>query len=389
MPPPPRRGQRIAAAVVAFAVFGAAAALSLGAFSRDGSTVPVAPGPGGLVIVLDGTGNIATAELRFDDRTAEPQVGSHCWEQDNAEACMDTVLSPFAAADFLTVPRGTPVAIQADDELASTEVRIDPGADPSDVYRNVPSSPIDAINVTPGRYVLTVSADWPRGQVEFYFAVQIVAATASSPAPTPSASRLVATLNAPDDGSMPRLTLSFGGDPMTFAAQDGRWPGVSLSPIPPQRFDPAIDPRTTISIDGDADRVEGTLFIADADQRETGESIPLDLTSGSATLPHDAGYFRLVLVGTWPDGEAGFNVGITIGTPSDAWPPPPPIAVVPDVIGLDEHDAVARLTAAGFVSVSVAIPADGSTGVVVSSDPPAGTSTAITTTILLSISANR
>src|SRR5213593_4432612 len=120
MPPAPRRGKRIAAAVVAFAIFGAASTLALDAFSRGGSTVPVVPGPGSLVIVLDGTGNIATAELRFDDRTAEPQVGSHCWEQDNAEACMDTVLSPFAAADFLTVPRGTPVAIQADDELAST-----------------------------------------------------------------------------------------------------------------------------------------------------------------------------------------------------------------------------------------------------------------------------
>ena len=31
------------------------------------------------------------------------------------------------------------------------------------------------------------------------------------------------------------------------------------------------------------------------DQRETGESIPLDLTSGSATLPNVDGFYRLVI----------------------------------------------------------------------------------------------
>jgi hypothetical protein len=40
-----------------------------------------------------------------------------------------------------------------------------------------------------------------------------------------------------------------------------------------------------------------------------------------------------------------------------------PIAVVPDVVGLDHHDAVARLTEAGFVSVAVMTPANGAAGV--------------------------
>ena len=42
IPTAPRRGQRIVAVVVAFAVFGAAAAFVAGAFRRETSSIPVA-----------------------------------------------------------------------------------------------------------------------------------------------------------------------------------------------------------------------------------------------------------------------------------------------------------------------------------------------------------
>ena len=142
----------------------------------------------------------------------------------------------------------------------------------------------------------------------------------------------------------------------------------------------------TISIEGDADEVGGTLFVSDRDQNQTGVSIPLDLGSGSGTLPEGAGYYRLVLTGTWPRGEAGFNVGITIGTPPSDWPPAPATATVPDVVGLTQPEAVKVLTAAGFASVSVASPAGDPGGVVTGLDPAAGTEADVTTTIELTVS---
>ena len=70
----------------------------------------------------------------------------------------------------------------------------------------------------------------------------------------------------------------------------------------------------------------------------------------------DAGSFRLNLIGTWARGSAGFSVGITIGTPTGAAPPPSVIkGVVPDVIGLDERDAIVALKEAGFRNTDISV----------------------------------
>jgi hypothetical protein len=286
------------------------------------------------------------------------------------------------------VPSGTPIALVGDDTLTNATATIERGTDPMDVVsgtRLLPF-PIEVVDEPAGPYVLIVDAGWPQGSVEFYFPLQVTGTTESSP--PPEGSVLTAALDDPADGSTPVLTLSEPFRSGRFHPTDGRWPGVILSPSSQQTFEGQIDPGTTLKIYGDADHVEGRLLIVDKDQQATGESIPLDLSSGTATLPNYAGYFQLILVGTWPQGSVGFNIAITVGSPSADWPPPAPVAVVPNVIGLDEHDAVARLTAAGFVSVSAMTPANGSTGVVVASDPPAGTSTAITTTIMLTVSTN-
>jgi PASTA domain len=215
-----------------------------------------------------------------------------------------------------------------------------------------------------------------------------LAGTSSPSLVTVNSSRLIGVLNAPSDGSMPRLTLSLAGRSATFDAQDGRWPGANLSPQATQVFGPVIEPGTALVLRSDATDVTGALWYSDADLRLTGASIPIDLSTRSATLPGESGLYRLTISGSWPSGEAGFNVAIRIGTPPSDWPPTPPIVAVPDVVGLGQREAIALLTDAGFVSVSVAIPAGQNTGVVTSQDPAPGTRSDVTGTIKLTVSAN-
>ncbi len=209
----------------------------------------------------------------------------------------------------------------------------------------------------------------------------------ASSGPPSAESQLVATLNTRTDGSMPDLVLSYGGRTDSFFATDGKWPGVDGFLLPIQIFNVSIDPGATISVDSDADRLEGRLFVADRDQRLTGASFPLNLSSGTGALPGDAGYFRLTLAGIWPTGSADFSVGITIGTPTDSPSPSPvTVGVVPDVIGLDERDAIVALKEAGFVAVGVFASAKLPAGVVISSDPPAGAHAHVETTVTLTVS---
>jgi hypothetical protein len=385
MPPAPRRGQRIAATVVAFAVFGAAAVLAADAFRDQPSAVPAGPDAATTVIVRLGSSDEGpSASLEFGRRSVDPQVGSFCWS--GTQHCVDAALVPFDAAAFVQVPSGTPVTLIPDEAVDHVVAWDTPGNDPQQVIETTGLvTPVDHVEGPPGRYVLAVDASWPMGDVTFYFPIEVV--TSTFPTPSTEAPVLTAALQAPSDGSMPDLVISYQGQTQRFFAQDGRWPGVDAFPMPLQSLDTPLDRGTTIWIQSDADHIEGTLFIADADQRETGQSIPLDLTSGSGVLP-DVGYFRLVLVGSWPRGEAGFSVGIRIGTPPNDWPPAPPRATVPNVVGLMQREAVATLTNAGFVSVSVASPAGATGGVVTDQVPAAGTETRTTTTIELTVATN-
>jgi hypothetical protein len=225
--------------------------------------------------------------------------------------------------------------------------------------------------------------------------------TPSTPAAAPDPSTTVsaasptsldASLEAPPDGSVPNLTLAFGSTSSTFAATDGAWPGADFSPSPPQTFDARIDPGVRLTLTTNASKVGGSLWIADRDQRPTGQSIPIDLSSGSAVLPDQAGFYELTIAGGWDEGKVGFSVGLTIGTPPSNWPPPVPTATVPGVVGLTTPQAIKVLMAAGFASVSIAAPAGATKAeiangsVVTAQDPAAGTKTQVTTTIKLTVS---
>jgi hypothetical protein len=379
------RRQRVVAAVVAFSVFGAAAILAVAAFRKDDADAPIAPDATSNVVIHVSSEGGPKASLEFADQVADPQVGSHCWAAGGVEGCIDTYLSAFPSKDFVDVPPGTPIVIDASGDPADVTTALASGDNPQDLIEQTrPVSPVSVIDGESGLpYVLTVTANWPQGSVEFFFPIEI--ASTESPPASPGA-QVVATLDLRADGSIPRLTLASDDHEAGFDAQDGHWPGLSLSPIRTQTFDPAIEPGATLVIDSDASKVEGSVRISDADQNLTGQSIPLHISSGSATLPTEPGFYQLTLVGTWPEGEAGFSVGITIGSPPADWPPPPGTAVVPDVMGLDKHEAIQRVMDAGFGLVSVATAADQPTGVVTSQDPPPGTRTETTTTINLTVS---
>src|SRR5438093_3449651 len=96
--PPARGGQRVAAGVVAFVVFGAAAALAAGMFRSPGMTAAASPDPATSVVVHLISGDGPNARLVFRGQTAEPQIGSYCW--DGTRHCTDSALTRFANADF-------------------------------------------------------------------------------------------------------------------------------------------------------------------------------------------------------------------------------------------------------------------------------------------------
>ncbi|HXJ65347.1 MAG TPA: PASTA domain-containing protein [Actinomycetota bacterium] len=223
-------------------------------------------------------------------------------------------------------------------------------------------------------------------------------AVAPGPSTTVSApgspTSLDASLEAPPDGSVPNLTLTFGSASSTFSPNVGGWGGANISSSPAQTFDATIDPGLPLTLTTNASGVGASLWIVDRDQSPTGQSIPLDLSSGSAVLPDQAGLYQLRIGGGWSEGKVDFSVGVTIGTPPNDWPPPvptPSTAAVPDVVGLTLSQAQKVLTDASFESVYVVPPAGASKpeiigGVVTAQDPAAGTETHVTTIIKLTVS---
>ncbi|MEX1263880.1 MAG: transglycosylase domain-containing protein [Actinomycetota bacterium] len=70
-------------------------------------------------------------------------------------------------------------------------------------------------------------------------------------------------------------------------------------------------------------------------------------------------------------------------------PPPPPIATVPDVVGLPREKAVARLAAAGFNASVVEVDSREPEGVVAAQSPAGGTTTALGTAVRLEVSTGK
>jgi heat shock protein HslJ len=316
MPPAPGRGQRVLAGVVAFAVFGAALVLASGILRQDDSP-PIAPTPEPAVIRLI-AGAQPEGTLTYRGAQAGLASESYCWDQGNgAQICADMAApEPFTSGDYLVVPAWAPFALENPDR-AEVELTIAPGNDPMRAGATTSLEELSDLGV--GRHVLTVVAEWG-GQVEpvtFHFALEIADTT------VPAGDVLLATLRAPPDGSMPDLTLSYGGVSEGFFAQGGEWPGVNGFDEPLLHFTPVLPGLTELRIDGDADDVQASLEGVDEQDRLTGEKTPLDLSGGSASLP-SGGSYQLEIWGSWDAGTAGYFVRIRIGEGVTPAPSPTP-----------------------------------------------------------------
>ncbi len=320
MPPAPARGQRVLAGVVAFAVFGGAVALAAGAFGGDDAP-PLGTDPEPAVITLIAGDNAPEMTLTFGGRSAGSLFDSRCWNQTNgAQGCDDVVEhEAFADADFLAVPAGTTFVLENPDGAEPVDLRLEEGALPKDTGNEASIALEDLAELDLGRYVLSVQASWARRgeNITFHFALEIVDAV-----PDPAGGVLRATLDAPEDGSMPDLVLSYGGVTEDFFAQGGEWPGVTGFDEPLLHFTPTLARGTVLQIDGDADDVQVWVEAVDEDDRLTGAKTSLDVSGGAAVLPSGVTRYQLEIWGSWSEGAAGYFVRIRVGGPETSEPPP-------------------------------------------------------------------
>ncbi len=182
-PPMPPARQRIVAGLVAVAVFGGAVALAAGTFGGD-DAVPLGQGPEPAVITLT-AGVHPEGTLTYGARSAAVMTDSYCWDQgDGVGLCVDFAApGPFAPGDFLQVTVGTPFLLVNDDGADPVALALAPGNDP--LAQGSPST-LDELASTPaGRHVVTVTADWDRGEaITFRFALEMVEAPPVEPGPT-------------------------------------------------------------------------------------------------------------------------------------------------------------------------------------------------------------
>jgi hypothetical protein len=372
-PPMPRRRQRIVAGVVAFAVFGGAIAFAWGAFGRSGNGTTIAePGParGAAVFTFaahptEGGAN-PTGTMTFDGQTVEAFGSSFCWDFGGGSMCADTIEPEFAASDFGSVPVGTTIAIEGDAD--SVEGHLDAGGPfPFDRIRSLDTSGDAAVLPTQaGRYIIEFDAAWSQGSRTFYFPIRIVD-VASAPA-------LVATLNAPLDGSTPGLSLSYGDFHKDFFAQGGSWPGLGAYDDIGQVFPAPLPSGAELRVDGDAQNVMAEI----RSELSLGPSISdLDLRNRVAALPDRPGRYLLTIKASWQQGTVVFPVTITIKTSADlpvVSPPEVPSATpaLPDLVGMTDQQAMKTLAGLGLTWLVAYRAVDGEQWRVVEMDPPPG-----------------
>jgi PASTA domain len=378
VPPMPGRRQRVVAGMVAFAVFGAAIAFAWGAFGRDGSETRAAepaPTPGAAVFTFlahptEGGAN-PTGTMTFADESIEAFGTSFCWDFGGGSMCADTIEPEFSDSDFGAVPAGTPVAFDGD--ARSIDGQVDTaGPFPFDRIRALDTSDAPVLPTEPGRYVIEFTATWSQGGRTFYFPIRIIDASA------PKTSSLVATMTAPPDGSVPKLTLTYAGTKEEFFAQAGSWPGVDGFDQPLQVFSIPVAAGSHLLVEGDARN-----WVVDIKREGAADS---EDTDGIAILDIP-GTYLLTFKGVWDEGTVGFPVQIEVRDLDTSQEPSPPSpsagespsgapVTVPDVVGMTDQQAMAALSDVGLSWIVAFRAADGELWHVVEMDPPAGSAIA-------------
>src|SRR4029077_21216203 len=127
--------------------------------------------------------------------------------------------------------------------------------------------------------------------------------------------------------------LAYGNEDRPYFAEGGHWPGVNGFDLPGFGFATPLPPGTPLKIEGDASQLGGELEVLAKNYQSTGRELSLDLSGGSATLPNDAGFYRLDLTGTWPQGPPEFFVVIQVAPASETagyWVTFPDVPTVTD-----------------------------------------------------------
>ena len=177
-------GERVAAAVVAFAVCAAVALAGFQVLRSDGGgrtpTVGdgVPSGEGALVLVLTSSADAPEASLRYGDEELDVVVEGYTWCPDGETSECTSLIADFAtwppANDFAVAPPSTPIVVEGDGSIDTVEV-LDTAGEP------IPGEDGSTVPATDGRYVFHVNAAYPNGSASLFFGVQALGDVASAP----------------------------------------------------------------------------------------------------------------------------------------------------------------------------------------------------------------
>jgi len=125
-----------------------------------------------------------------------------------------------------------------------------------------------------GEFFLILQGAQGRDVLAYVLRLRIVpSATSTEGVPAP-ADELVATLEAPVDGSLPTITLAYRGEEQVFTTCGGRWNGELLGCLAVLlSFGSSLEPGSTLVVRSDTDAVEAGLTVLDQDLRSTDETI--------------------------------------------------------------------------------------------------------------------
>ena len=177
--------ERVAAAVVAFAVCGALLIVGFQTLDDDAATTPSVGGgvPAGettVILELASNADGPTATLRYGDREQRAifEGATWCPEGATGDSECSSYIADFAfyppVNDFLVVPPGTPVEVMGEGAIDAVNVS-DPSGEAVAVVEvfDVPDAD--------GLYVFDIDASWPQGDGSFFVGIQTLSDPSAAP----------------------------------------------------------------------------------------------------------------------------------------------------------------------------------------------------------------
>lgn len=341
------------------------------------------PQPEGQIalIRLEATRTAPTGSLSFGGFSVPVRIYDYCWDQDG-DGQQDACQSPLWAEGwgsedaYLSIPVGTSYVL---DEGGATgiEIRVSKGGGARAVGDPVGIEALASLD--DGLHVLSISASWPQGDVEFHFPIDVVAV--ESPEPPPSVEPVDLPVVSFHGGERPSAVLRFEGREAPSQVESYCWdqPADSDGLVASSCVDTILSPfmagtqllippgsRLFVETDGREESIE--LFIS-AGNDPTVDRSPI-AEDGLASL--EPGVYVLTAVTRWDgqDERVTFHFGIQVGERASE-----DGITVPDLVGMDHQEASMLLDELGleYVWAWREVP-DVELGHVASTDPAAGAS---------------